>query len=42
MHAVKDEKGACMQCRKKKEHACSEGLERSMHAVKEEKVAYMQ
>jgi hypothetical protein len=31
-----------MQCRKKKKHACSEGRERSMHAVKEEKGACMQ
>jgi hypothetical protein len=31
-----------MQCRKRKEHACSEGRERSMHAVKEEKGTCMQ
>ncbi len=42
MHAVKEEKEACMQCRKRKEHACSERYERSMHAEKEEKEACMQ
>ncbi len=42
MHAVKEEKGARVQCKKRKEHRCSEGRERSMHAVKEEKGAYMQ
>ncbi len=42
MHAVKEEKEDCMQYRKRKEHACSEGRERSMYVVQEEKGACMQ
>ncbi len=37
MHAAQEEKGACMQWRKRNKHACSVGRDISMHVVEEEK-----
>ncbi len=50
MHAVKEDKGLCMQCRRRKEHArtvekedkaCMEGRERKKHACIEERESRM-
>ncbi len=37
MHEMREEKEACMQCRKRKEHTCSEERYKSLHAEKAEK-----